>query len=319
MTRPARPSSLGGRVFRGRDVVAAGLLTPKQLRSSAWRRLFRGVYADAELPVTHNVAIAGASLIVPASAAFSGRSAAYLLGVESLVDETTPVEEIVAEHDRFGRVAGLRIRRTRLPDSDVHSVRRYSCTTPTRTALDLACREELPESVVALDLLLRHSLVLADDMVEAARALPPGRGTRRARTAVALADERAESPQESRLRVLLRTSGLAPVPQYVIRDAEGRFVARVDLAFPHQRVAIEYDGAWHGEPGQLARDRRRCRPVAGAGDSPTGVREPPCEARSRRGGRSPPNGPAGSAQRRSGRPLVAVGARSATMDTARRS
>jgi very-short-patch-repair endonuclease len=34
-------------------------------------------------------------------------------------------------------------------------------------------------------------------------------------------------------------------------------VARVDLAFPEQRVAIEYDGAWHGRQGRLARDRRR--------------------------------------------------------------
>jgi very-short-patch-repair endonuclease len=252
-------------VFRGRDAVAAGLVTRKQLTSRVWRRLFRDVYADAALPDTHALAIAGAALVVPRSAVFGGRSAAYLLGAESLADATTPVEVVVPEVDRFGPVAGLLVRRTSLPVSDVRSVGRHLCTTPVRTALDLAGREEIPHSVVILDVLLGRGLVHPDDLAARATALPTGRGVRRARRAIALADGRAESPPESVLRVLLRTAGLAPVPQYVVRDADGRFVARVDLAFPEQRVAVEYDGAWHGKPGQLARDRRRLNALVAAG------------------------------------------------------
>ena len=265
MIPPSRPPSLCGRVFRGRDAVDAGLLTPKQLRSRAWRRLYRDVYADAELSPTHGLAIAGAALIASTSAVFGGRSAAYLLGAESLVDSSSPVEVIVPEHDRFGAVTGLRIRRTSLPDSHIRSVGRYRCTTPLRTALDIACAEQLAESVVALDVLLGRGLVRALDLLEAAAARPAGRGTRQARRAVDLADARAESPPESRLRVLLRLAGLTPVPQYVVRDAAGNFVARVDLAFPELRVAIEYDGAWHGKPGQLAHDRRRLNALVAAG------------------------------------------------------
>jgi very-short-patch-repair endonuclease len=52
-------------------------------------------------------------------------------------------------------------------------------------------------------------------------------------------------------------AGLVAVPQNTVRDDEGGFVARVDLAFPEHRLAVEYDGAWHGQVGQLARDRRR--------------------------------------------------------------
>jgi very-short-patch-repair endonuclease len=55
------------------------------------------------------------------------------------------------------------------------------------------------------------------------------------------------------------------VPQFVVRDGQGRFVGRVDLAFPDQRVAVEYDGAWHAGPGQLARDRRRLNALVAAG------------------------------------------------------
>ena len=65
------------------------------------------------------------------------------------------------------------------------------------------------------------------------------------------------TPQETRLRLLIADSPLPrPVAQYEIR-AHGRFVARVDFAYPDRRLAIEYDGAWHGQPDQLPRDRRR--------------------------------------------------------------
>jgi very-short-patch-repair endonuclease len=262
---PARPTALRGRVFRGRDAVAVGLVTRKQLSSRAWRRLFRDVYVDATLPETHGVAVAGAALIVPRTAVFAGRSAAYLLGAESLVDAVTPVEVVVPDADRFGPVSGLRIRRASLPSSDVRSVSRYRCTTPVRTALDLACLEPMPDSVIALDVLLGRGLVHPDDLADRAAALPSGRGIRLARRSIALADGRAESPPETVLRILLRTAGLTPVPQYVVRTPDGRFIARVDLAFPEQRVAIEYDGAWHGKPGQLARDRRRLNALVAAG------------------------------------------------------
>lgn len=55
-----RPPALHGKVFLGRDAVGSGLLTRKQLSSRAWRRLFRGVHADASLPDTHEVAITAA-------------------------------------------------------------------------------------------------------------------------------------------------------------------------------------------------------------------------------------------------------------------
>jgi very-short-patch-repair endonuclease len=54
------------------------------------------------------------------------------------------------------------------------------------------------------------------------------------------------------------------VAQHVVR-VDGRFVARIDFAWPEHRLALEYDGAWHGEPDQLRRDRRRLNRLAAAG------------------------------------------------------
>lgn len=58
----------------------------------------------------------------------------------------------------------------------------------------------------------------------------------------------------------------------------GLFVARVDLALVAERVAIEYGGAWHWEPGlETTRDASPSRRArygffgVGAGRSPKGT------------------------------------------------
>lgn len=49
------------------------------------------------------------------------------------------------------------------------------------------------------------------------------------------------------MRLLLRRAGLpASVAQFRVFDADG-FLARVDFAYPELKIAITYDGLWHGE------------------------------------------------------------------------
>jgi hypothetical protein len=252
-------------VFRTRDVLRDGLLTRDALRSAAWRRLFRGVYADAELPESFGLRIRGARLLAPAVAVLSGRTAAYVHGATALVDLRAPVELSVPAGVPFGPVQGIRVRHVQLPDTDVTRVLGFRVTTGLRTAVDLARAEVVTDAVAALDMLLAKGIVGRTELSEAVAGLTGGRGAARARQAVALADPRAESPPESRLRVSLALVGLIAVPQFVVRDGNGAFVARVDLAFPGHRVAIEYDGAWHAEPGQFAKDRRRLNELVAAG------------------------------------------------------
>ena len=52
--------------------------------------------------------------------------------------------------------------------------------------------------------------------------------------------------------------GRSPSPIY---DRFGRFVARVDLAWPDLRVALEYDGAYHNDPAQIVLDRKRLNAI----------------------------------------------------------
>ena len=116
-----------------------------------------------------------------------------------------------------------------------------------------------------VDRLLRARLVTRPDLDKYANRRAGERGIRRFKRVVALADGRAESPQESRLRVALVLGGLpTPDVQWEIHDADG-FVARVDLGYPQWRIALEYDGVWHAGAAQLPRDRQRLNRLQLAG------------------------------------------------------
>jgi hypothetical protein len=259
---PAVPDSLRGRIFLGSWAVRTGVLTAGQLRGPAWRRLFRDVYVDAPVPDTHRPrARAAAALLVP-GAVITGASAAVLWGVE-LVGVGDEVELTLPPGSHPRRHPGLVVRRTVLPAADVRVHAGVRVSTPEATVLRLARTLPRDDAVVAADWLVRVTGIDLEALrhrVGATGADPP-----RVRTVCALADGLAESPPETRVRLLLRGGGLpAPIAQYEIRH-QGDFVARVDFAWPEVKVALEYDGAWHGEKGQFARDRRRLNRLQEAG------------------------------------------------------
>ncbi|WP_240619556.1 DUF559 domain-containing protein [Blastococcus sp. TF02-8] len=156
--------------------------------------------------------------------------------------------------------------RTATLDGDVvRPPRGLPRTARVRTAVDLARRGPLEDGVVLLDRLVGAGVTSLVEVRDAVAALPRCRGSRLAREVAALADGLAGSPQETRLRLLLRAAGLpAPEAQFRVFDEAG-FVARVDFAYPELRIAVEYDGAWHAERGQFRRDRRRLSRLAAAG------------------------------------------------------
>ena len=261
---PARPAELRGKVFRGSAQVRMGRLTKAQLRSSAWRRLFPDVYACASLDVTHaRRARAAAALAVP-GACISGRSAAVLWGVP-IADADDDIELTVPPSCRAGSVRGIRLSRRNLRDDDVVIRDGVRMTTALRTAIDVARIEPLEEAVVAVDQIVGAGLVTLEQLRLAVAGLR-GPGCRSVRRVAELADGLAESPQETRVRLVVLGSPLPPpVAQYTIRAADGRFIARGDFAWPEAKVVLEYDGIWHGQPQQVGRDRRRLNELTAAG------------------------------------------------------
>jgi very-short-patch-repair endonuclease/uncharacterized protein YjeT (DUF2065 family) len=259
---PHQPRELLTGPFRGSLAVARGMLTPAQLHSRAWRRLFRDVYVHRDVALTHQLRAVGATLLV-AGAVVTGASAAALWDVD-LVEAKDDVELTLAPGAHPRRVAGIRVRRARVPPDEVCTRRSALVTSPAATAVRVAAALPQDDAVVAVDRLLATGRIdLAS--VQRLAAAQSGRDAARARRVCALADGRAESRQETRLRLLMRRGGLpAPVAQFVVRNG-AVFVARVDFAWPELKLAVEYDGLWHAEAGQFARDRQRLNRLQAAG------------------------------------------------------
>lgn len=96
-------------------------------------------------------------------------------------------------------------------------------------------------------------------LARAIAASPGRRGIARAKEALESIRTGSESPGESRLRLILADAGL-PVPllNHELRDASGIFVARIDLAYPRERIALEYEGDIHRVDRQTwSKDIRR--------------------------------------------------------------
>jgi len=256
------PAALLSRLFRGSSMVRAGLLTRGQLRGPTWRRIFPDVYVHRAVPDSHALRARAAALLLP-GAVVTGRSAAVLWGVDLAgVGDVVEVTLPPGAHPR--RVPGLRVRRAVLPAAHVRRRRGVAVTTAEATAVRLAGLLPQTEAVVAVDQMVVSGVVDLEP-IRALAAAARGAGAARARTVAALADGLAGSPQETRLRLLIAQSRLpAPVAQFTVR-VDGRFVARVDFAWPEQKVAVEYDGLWHADEVQFAKDRRRLNRLRAAG------------------------------------------------------
>jgi hypothetical protein len=263
MPTPATaPANLRTEPFLASAAVRAGLLTHRRLRGSAWRQLFHDVYVHRDVPVTHEVRARAVTLLLP-EAVVSGPSAAVLWGVD-LAGADDDVEVTLPPRSHMVRLLGVTARRAALQRGDVLWRLDVPVTTPEATAVRLASVFDHDRAVTAVDQLIATGFVdLAAVRARAAAARGPG--STRARTVADAADGLAELPPETYVRLLLHRSALPlPVAQYRVVH-EGRFVARVDFGWPEHRVALEYDGAWHGEKRQFARDRRRLNRLRAAG------------------------------------------------------
>jgi hypothetical protein len=252
-------------VFIGAHAISEGALTPRQLREGPYVRVLRGVYADPSLPRDHLLRCRAAALLMPEQAALGARSAAAVLGAPAptYID---PVTIVLPAGDQWRGPAGVRVHRAPLPREHVLETQDgLRHTSALRTAWDVGALERTPTAVGVLDALLRAGHLTLAALEETLRAGVGRWGARRVRRAFELVDPRSESPPESWVRVACVLGGLpAPVPQYDVLE-DGTWLGRVDLAWPEARLIVEYEGEYHFEGLQIARDDERYRRLTAAG------------------------------------------------------
>lgn len=275
MSPPALvPPELAIAPFLGRVAVDRGLLTARQLQSTAWRRLMRGVYVHESVEITSAVRLDAARLVMPKDAVACGLLAAWLHGAwRPAPGRVVPLDLTRPVLSSGTGFAGLNRRRLTLRgtpdwggglvghseiDGDVVERDGVLLTSPLRTCFDLMRERRLVEAVVVADAFLWEiglSRVLLAIYVADRRRWP---GVRLVRIAVDLCRENVWSPGETRLRMIYVLAGLPePWVNVPVLDADGVVIGIPDLRIPGHPVGSEYDGGYHDEDDQPSLDRRR--------------------------------------------------------------
>lgn len=223
------------------EALAAGSLTRREL-SRGYSMVFRNVYCPRGVELSAQDRAVAAWMWSGRSATVAGASAAALLGSRWL-PAAGPAE---LARTGYRSPPGIVVHTGGLCDDEVMLLDGIGCTTPARTAFDLGRRLPLPLSLIRVDALLQATATSVADIAAVAQRYPGARHIRRLRRVVELTDGGAESPQESRVRLLLIKAGLPrPVTQIGITDGYGRVVRRIDMGWPQWKVGVEYDGAQH--------------------------------------------------------------------------
>ncbi|MGA9490083.1 MAG: hypothetical protein WBV80_07485 [Mycobacterium sp.] len=243
-----------GAPFIGSEVVAAGALTPYELRTR-FRTIHRDVYIADGIELTAAVRAYAAWLWSHRRGVVAGHSASALHGAR-WIDPNRPAELI---YENRHAPPTIRTWSDRIEHDEATSFGSMEVTNPARTALDLACRYPTDRAVAAIDALARTTNLKMADVDLLADRYRGRRGIRRARVALSLVDAGAESPRETWLRLLLLRAGFpAPQTQIPVHDEYGQLVAVLDMGWEHVKLAVEYDGDHHWtDRRQFQKDIRR--------------------------------------------------------------
>lgn len=236
--------------FVGTEALASGRLNRYQLRTR-YDAVFRNVYVPRGTTLTPVDKAVAAWLWSGRRATAAGLSAAALHGA-LWIDATHPAE---LNQPSRSRPPGIVIHSDTLAGDETCRIRGIRATTPERTAFDLGRRRGLTLAVIRVDALVQATHLKIPDvrpLIDRHRGV---RGLVQLRRVLDLADDGAESPQETRLRLLLTSAGMRPSHTQIEVFDHGQRVGRIDMGWPEWKVGVQYDGIQHWtDPRQRTRD-----------------------------------------------------------------
>ena len=228
--------------FTRQRALTAGL-SDADLTGGGYHQLFWGVYIASSVAVTLLVRSLAALMVAPTGAIVSHHTAARLWG--GIPPDSGDIHLSMPTGNRQ-KTRGIRSHRRSLL-SESATRHGLPVTTSEQTFLDLAAYCDLVQLVALGDSLVRAKATTPARVVEAC-ARSRARRAPLARKAAALVRAKVDSPMETRLRMLMVLAGLPePVVNLELTDEVGRLRYRLDLSYPDQLLAIEFDGRQHVE------------------------------------------------------------------------
>lgn len=240
-----------------------------------WQRVLHGAYVPVQVTIDLAVRASAAARLLPDHAHLSDRCLLWLHGVDVLPPGSPMLEGVVPRDKVVPKRSGMRLREADPPLGDRTEYAGLRVLRPARAVADMLRMLSLGEAVVVADAVLPAGLCTSDGL-------------------------HRELTRHARLRG--------------VRAAYRSWLARVDLAFPQWRVAIEYDGRGDprtggcAHPGPAALERAGARRLGGAALHRRGPAQP------RRPGADGRGGPAARCHRRLRHPPAACTIRPPIME-----
>ncbi|MEP6478666.1 MAG: hypothetical protein ABJB03_04695 [Rhodoglobus sp.] len=268
--RAPLPPDFAARSFLARVALDAGI-SPKRLRAKDLSGDVWGTRAPSGAAGDLRAKCSRYLLRMPPHAVFTHVTAARLHGLPlpPALERRRAIDVSFPAPRRAPDIRGIRGHQLRRLEESVASLDGLPVTTVARTWCDLATLLDLGTLVAVGDAIIYHrrNLATLEELQRAVDEFPGRRGRAALGRALPLLSGRAESPGESRLRVILASSGF---PRLLVntelRDRMGRFVARPDLRFADFPIAIEYEGDYHRtDREQWMKDVTRIADVEGLG------------------------------------------------------
>ncbi|MFI5510199.1 endonuclease domain-containing protein [Mycobacterium sp. NPDC051804] len=227
--------------FIGTEAIAAGTVNRYRL-TTRYEAVHRNVYVPRGHVLTPVQKAVAAWLWSDRKATVASVSAAAMHGCR-WIDARLPAElNQRSQH----KTRGIVLHSDALLGDEKMMLRGVPVTTPARTAFDLGRRYGRTLGVIRVDALLQATNLKLCDVESLVDRHRGARGIVQLREVIALADEGAESPQETRTRLVLTDAGLRPTQTQINVFADsGDHIGRIDMGWPEWRVGVEYDGEQH--------------------------------------------------------------------------
>lgn len=230
------------------------------VKSGEFRRIWHRVLVEADRAAEVHTRAAAAVMLLGPRAIITGPTAAWLHGCRAIASRDIHV--LVPYRHPIRRQAGLAIHNGSIPPDDMTEIDGLPVFDTIRVTSDLLCTARARDAIAVTDQMLaaqppERREAFRERVAQRLRSRPDPRGTRRGARLLGLATGRAESPAESWLLLEVVDMGFPPPDvNWSLLSPAGVEVYRLDLAWPDQRIALEYNG-YAAHVGREAEDERR--------------------------------------------------------------
>lgn len=225
------------------------------------KHLWYGVYVPGDWIDTPKSRALVAARVLPDHCVVSDRSAAWLHGIDVLdfaeLDVPPPLE-VVSVGGTPTRRPGVLGGKRDLQADEIVRIGGVPVTSPIRTACDLACLRGRHRAIGALDAFREAFDLSAADLSAMLPRYRRRRGVLQLRELIPLSRRGRDSQPESWIALDIHDEGFPmPEPQ-VWSVVPGWGTVRMENAYEHLRIAVEYDGEqFHSDDTHLVHDRAR--------------------------------------------------------------